>query len=72
MQHAADRGLTVRIEYEGGTRGTAPRPITPRRFIQRGGSTYLVAFCQIDSLEKSFLLDRIRRFDMPAANRAGQ
>jgi len=69
LQHAADRGLTVRIEYEGGTRGTAPRSITPRRFIQRGGSTYLVAFCHIDSLEKSFLLDRIRRFDVTAANR---
>ena len=57
---AATRGLAVRIEYDGGTRGGAPRSITPRRFIQRGGTTYLVAFCHLDAFEKSFRLDRIR------------
>ena len=55
-------GLTVRIEYDGGTRGAAPRSITPRRFVQRGGATYLVAFCHLDSFEKAFRLDRIRCF----------
>jgi DNA polymerase III subunit epsilon len=57
---AAASGRVVRIEYDGGTRGTAPRSITPRRFVQRGGATYLVAFCHLDAFEKSFRLDRIR------------
>jgi DNA polymerase III subunit epsilon len=57
---AAAGGIIVRIEYEGGTRGSTPRSITPRRFVQRGGATYLVAFCHLDSFEKAFRLDRIR------------
>jgi DNA polymerase III subunit epsilon len=57
---AAARGTMIRIEYDGGTRGSTPRSITPRRFVQRGGANYLIAFCHIDSLEKSFRLDRIR------------
>ena len=47
---AAARGIMVRIEYDGGTRGSTPRSITPRRFVQRGGATYLVAFCHLDLL----------------------
>ncbi len=57
---AAVCGTMIRIEYDGGTRGTTPRSITPRRFVHRGGVNYLIAFCHIDSLEKSFRLDRIR------------
>jgi DNA polymerase-3 subunit epsilon len=57
---AAARGKMIHIEYDGGTRGSTPRSITPRRFVQRGGANYLIAFCHIDSLEKSFRLDRIR------------
>jgi DNA polymerase III epsilon subunit family exonuclease len=60
LREAAMRGTMVQIEYEGGTRGSAPRSITPRRFVQRGGATYLVAFCHLDAFEKSFRLDRIR------------
>ena len=61
---AAARGSVVRIEYDGGTRGATPRSITPRRFVQRGGATYLVAFCHLDSFEKSFRLDRIRGVEL--------
>jgi predicted DNA-binding transcriptional regulator YafY len=50
----------ISIEYHGGTHGSTPRPITPRRFVHRGGANYLIAFCHIDLLEKSFRLDRIR------------
>jgi DNA polymerase III subunit epsilon len=60
LMNAAAQGVTVRIEYDGGTRGSTPRSVTPRRFIQRGGATYLVAFCHLDLFEKSFRLDRIR------------
>jgi DNA polymerase III subunit epsilon len=64
LKKAAALGCTVRIEYEGGTRGAGPRLVTPRHFVQRGGYNYMVAFCHIDSVEKSFRLDRIRRFDL--------
>jgi DNA polymerase-3 subunit epsilon len=60
LMKAAARSIMVRIEYDGGTRGPTPRSITPRRFVQRGGATYLVAFCHLDFFEKSFRLDRIR------------
>jgi DNA polymerase III subunit epsilon len=66
LKSAAALGCTVRIEYEGGTRGCEPRLVTPRNLIQRGGHNYLVAFCHLDSIEKSFRLDRIRRFDLLA------
>jgi DNA polymerase III subunit epsilon len=60
LKAAADRGCTVRIQYEGGTQGSTFRQITPRRFMRKGGVTYVVAYCHIDSFEKSFRLDRIR------------
>ena len=53
-------GEAVRIQYDGGTRGVSPRTITPRRFLQKGGETYLVAYCHLDCFDKSFRLDRIR------------
>jgi DNA polymerase III subunit epsilon len=59
LEQAVERGCDLRIEYGGGTRGTAPRSITPRRLESRGGSTFLVAHCHLDSLEKSFRVDRI-------------
>jgi DNA polymerase-3 subunit epsilon len=64
LQRAAALGTIVRIEYDGGTRGPTPRSITPRRFVQRGGTTYLLAFCHLDSFEKSFRLDRIRGVEL--------
>jgi DNA polymerase-3 subunit epsilon len=54
----------VKIEYAGGTRGPAPREITPRRFANRGGVAYLVALCHLDLKEKEFRLDRVRRFEV--------
>ena len=54
----------VRIEYAGGTRGLAPREITPRRFSNRGGVAYLVALCHLDRKEKQFRLDRVRNFEV--------
>jgi DNA polymerase III subunit epsilon len=60
LMNAAAQRIVVRIEYDGGTRGATPRLITPRRFVQRGGAAYLVAFCHLDFFEKSFRLDRIR------------
>ncbi len=54
----------VRMQYSGGTRGEAPREISPRRFLHRGGTAYVVAFCHLDAHEKAFRLDRVRRFEV--------
>jgi DNA polymerase III subunit epsilon len=64
VETAIDGGRAIRIEYDGGTRGRAARSITPRRFVQRGGQTYLVAFCHLDSFEKSFRIDRILALEL--------
>ncbi len=63
LERAVARRVDLRMEYEGGTRGMAPRSVTPRRLESRGGSTFLVAFCHLDSLEKSFRVDRIRAIE---------
>ncbi len=59
LEQAVASRVALRIEYEGGTRGTAPRSVTPRCLESRGGSMYLVAYCHLDSLEKAFRIDRI-------------
>jgi DNA polymerase III epsilon subunit-like protein len=52
-------GRRVRITYEGGTKGLAPREITPRRFQHMGGVAYVVAECHASAIEKTFRLDRV-------------
>ncbi|MDG3003894.1 exonuclease domain-containing protein [Paludisphaera mucosa] len=64
LDEALGRGRPVRIAYDGGTRGDVPRIITPRSFAHRGGVAYVVATCHIDSVEKSFRLDRIRTYEV--------
>ena len=64
IDEAIARGWHVRIEYAGGTRGTAPRDVTPRALQDRGGVAYLVAFCHKDAIEKQFRLDRVQRFEV--------
>jgi DNA polymerase III epsilon subunit family exonuclease len=62
VEEAIGRAEVVRIEYAGGTRGIAPREITPRKFVHRGGVAYLAAYCHIDRKEKQFRLDLVRSF----------
>jgi DNA polymerase III epsilon subunit-like protein len=64
LDAAIARGLRIRLEYTGGSRGDAPREVTPRAFVHRGGIPYLIAYCHIDAFEKSFRLDRVRRFEI--------
>lgn len=61
---AIARGLSVSLVYDGGTRGPCPRTITPRGFIHKGGISYLVAYCHLDSAEKSFRLDRVQQYEI--------
>lgn len=64
LAEAIARRLRVRMEYEGGSRGCRPREITPVSFVHRGGVVYVLAFCHIDSFEKSFRLDRVRCYEI--------
>jgi DNA polymerase-3 subunit epsilon len=64
LARALTLGLKVRMEYTGGTRGTTPREVTPRAFVQRGGTTYVIAYCHLDALEKNFRLDRVRWYEV--------
>ncbi len=50
----------LRITYEGGSLGPAPREITPRRFRHMGGVAYIVAECHNSATEKTFRLDRMK------------
>lgn len=52
----------VLLMYDGGTRGVAERRVTPKRIVQSGGRVYLCAYCHRDEIEKSYRLDRIRRY----------
>ncbi|WZP00029.1 exonuclease domain-containing protein [Isosphaeraceae bacterium EP7] len=60
MSNAIREGLPLTIIYSGGTQGDTPRAISPRRFVRRGGLTYVVAFCHISSRDKEFRLDRVK------------
>ena len=59
MVAAIDRGARVRIAYKGGSHGTEPREITPRKIENQGGIDYLVALCHMDAKQKRFRLDRL-------------
>jgi DNA polymerase-3 subunit epsilon len=64
MKQAIRDAATVRMVYQGGSRGIRPRAITPRRFSLQGGAVYLVAFCHLDQYEKSFRLDRVGPYEL--------
>lgn len=63
LDQALKAGLRVRMIYDGGTKGAGEREITPLRFHRKGGVDYLLAFCHVDLIEKSFRLDRIREYE---------
>ncbi|MEW4566486.1 exonuclease domain-containing protein [Tautonia sp. JC769] len=63
LSEAIAAGHRLVIRYEGGSRGSGPREITPRRLIHKGGAAYLVAFCHLERFEKAFRLDRVVSFD---------
>lgn len=53
---------TVVISYAGGLSAVASRTITPRAIVQSHGRGYLIAFCHLDHIEKTYRLDRIRGY----------
>ncbi|CAN5911164.1 hypothetical protein BH23PLA1_BH23PLA1_18530 [soil metagenome] len=64
LAEAIRRNRPIRMEYAGGSRGTAPRDITPRRFLHKGGVAYIVGFCHLEGFEKAFRLDRLLCYDV--------
>ena len=64
LSEAMALGRMVRITYDGGTHGLAPREITPRRFHHMGGVAYVVAQCHASAVEKRFRLDRVVRCEV--------
>ena len=64
LERAMTEGRRVLIQYAGGTRGASPREITPSAFLHCGGTTYVVALCHLDCLEKQFRLDRVLRLEV--------
>lgn len=59
---AIEQSRVVEMIYDGGSRGLLPRRVTPLEIYESGGRTYLVAYCHIDQMQKTFRVDRIRRF----------
>ena len=64
VETAIRQGSDLQIEYEGGSRGSDPRLVTPTGFVHRGGVAYLNAVCHHDGRDKEFRLDRVRRFEI--------
>ncbi len=60
LSAAIRASMTVRIVYDGGTKGVAARSVTPRSLRRRGGELYLYAWCHTDAKEKQYRVDRIR------------
>jgi DNA polymerase III epsilon subunit family exonuclease len=63
---ALEEGQSVEIIYAGGTKGPAPRRITPRAIVESDGILYLAAFCHVDGKNKMYRLSRIKRFTVEA------
>lgn len=55
---------TVLLMYEGGSKGTVPRRVTPKAVVQRRGGFYLQGVCHIDRIAKTFLLSKIRDYSV--------
>ncbi len=62
LAEAVETSCVVEMVYDGGSRGLSRRRITPRGLYRSGGRPYLVAYCHLDQMEKTFRVDRIREF----------
>lgn len=69
LSEALEAELAVRIIYDGGSKGQAPRVITPSGLFARKGLVYIEAFCHRDNISKSFRLDRILKIELDNTQR---
>lgn len=59
IRDAIKEERAVHVIYEGGSRGLAPRLITPRRLHEKQGFVYLEAYCHESCAVKHYRIDRI-------------
>lgn len=58
----------VLIQYQGGTKGTGPRLVTPITLVTQGDIPFLIGHCHLDGALKNFRLDRISAvYPLPAS-----
>ena len=62
FQRAIESEAPVMMIYRGGSKGHAPRKITPLCVVEAGGNHYIRAYCHHDGVEKEFRFDRIESF----------
>jgi DNA polymerase III epsilon subunit-like protein len=67
LREALRTGLDVRIRYQGGTKGSGPRLVTPITLMAQADAIYLVAHCHLDRSIKNFRLDLVSAIYPPAA-----
>lgn len=63
LNDAIEHGRPVVIVYDGGSKGSVQRTITPRAVLESNGRAYLIAYCHIDQMEKTYRFDRIREME---------
>ncbi|HEY3175516.1 MAG TPA: exonuclease domain-containing protein [Candidatus Polarisedimenticolia bacterium] len=66
LDEALRTASQVRIRYQGGSKGSGPRLVTPITLTVQGGSLFLVAHCGLDRSVKNFKLDMISAIYPPA------
>ncbi|HET6374282.1 MAG TPA: WYL domain-containing protein, partial [Candidatus Polarisedimenticolia bacterium] len=59
LRDAVLTGVPIAIRYRGGTKGDAPRLVTPITVMVQANHAYLVAQCHLDQGLKNFRLDLI-------------
>lgn len=62
LSGAVERGISVEIQYQSTTSGDSIRVIRPLQVHRQGGAFYIVAFCERSQAERTFRLDRIRKY----------
>lgn len=71
LVEAIEKAIPLFMVYRGGSKGRAPRMVTPLGFVQTEGYQYLRAYCHTDSVEKSFRIDKIVEFSPVAEDARG-
>lgn len=62
LSAAVEQGASVEIHYHSSSSGESVRVIRPLQVHRQGGSHYIVAFCERSQAERTFRLDRIRKY----------
>lgn len=64
IREAIASNTCLKVVYSGGTKGTEPRLLTPIAVHNRWGTFSLDAFCHVDRMNKTFLLERFLSIEL--------